>query len=181
MFTFVSLLRRISLIRVAIKYESRMATPRFGYVYDERMLKHKCNYDSTMAERPERMALIHERLQKDGLLKDAVKLTMVHPGVLINELESLKTDEQCEEYCRDKEILWLSPDSAEAARVAAGGTIELVKANVEGRVGNSFAIVRPPGHHAFGKTPQGYCLYNNVAIAAKYAVNKLKLQKVSNH
>nr|CDJ92412.1 Histone deacetylase superfamily domain containing protein [Haemonchus contortus] len=166
-----------------------MPSAQFGYVYDERMLKHKCNYDCTMAECPERMALIYERLLRDGLLKDSMKieardatdeeLMLIHPGELVNELESLTTDEECEEYCRDKEILWLCPDSAKAARVAVGGTIELVKANVQGKVGNSFAIVRPPGHHAFGKTPQGYCLYNNVAIAAKYAAEKLKLKKVA--
>ncbi|PIO67119.1 histone deacetylase family protein [Teladorsagia circumcincta] len=107
------------------------------------------------------------------------ELMLVHAKDLIHGLDALKTDEDCEDFCRDKEILWLCPESANAARLAAGGTIDLVKANVEGRVGNSFAIVRPPGHHAFGKTPQGYCLYNNVAVAAKYAVERLHLNKVA--
>lgn len=166
-----------------------MDRPRFGYVYDERMLEHECHYDSTMAERPQRMALIHERLLHDGHLKDAVKiearlatdeeLMLNHPGDLVQELDSLSTDEECEEFCRDKELLWLCPESAKAARVAAGGSIELVKANIEGRVGNSFAIVRPPGHHAFGRVPQGYCVYNNVAIAAKYATDRLGLKRVA--
>ncbi|KAK6018190.1 hypothetical protein OSTOST_16236 [Ostertagia ostertagi] len=120
-----------------------MTSPPFGYVYDERMLEHKCNYDGTMAERPERMALIHDKLSRDGLLKDAVKieardatedeLMLVHARDLIHGLDSLKTDEECEDFCRDKEILWLCPESAKAARLAAGGTIDLVKANVEGR------------------------------------------------
>ncbi|CAJ0606714.1 unnamed protein product [Cylicocyclus nassatus] len=168
---------------------NRMVNLPFGYVYDERMLDHECRYDGTMQERPQRMTLIHERLEKDGFLKGAVKveareasddeLLLNHPGTLIQELDSLKTDEECEEYCRDKEILWLCSKSAHAARIAAGGTIELVKANVEGRVGNSFAIVRPPGHHAFGKTPMGYCVYNNVATAAKYATDRLGLKKVA--
>ncbi|ETN74228.1 histone deacetylase family protein [Necator americanus] len=181
----------------------------FGFVYDERMLEHKCGYDDTMQERPERMLRIYNRLQQDGLLKGAVKvearkatdaeLMLNHPGDLVRELEELKTDEECEEYCkyakwpssirivcawqsvvfRDKEILWLCSKSAEVARVAAGGTIELVKANIEGRVGNSFAIVRPPGHHAFAKTPQGYCVFNNVAIAAKFATEHLGIKKVA--
>ncbi|RCN28708.1 histone deacetylase family protein, partial [Ancylostoma caninum] len=161
----------------------------FGYVYDERMLEHECAYDETMQERPERMVHIHNRLDHDGLLKGAVKveareatdseLMLNHPGDLVRELDALSTDEECEEYCRDKEILWLCPKSAQAARVAAGGTIELVKANIEGRVGNSFAIVRPPGHHAFGRVPQGYCVFNNVAVAAKYAVEHLGIKKVA--
>ncbi|VDL73114.1 unnamed protein product [Nippostrongylus brasiliensis] len=153
------------------------------------MLEHECHYDPTMAERPERIALIHQRLLKDGLLKDAVKieareatdheLMLNHSAELVREMESLTTDEECEEYCRDKEILWLCPESAKAARLAAGGTIELVKANLEGRVGNSFAIVRPPGHHAFGRVAQGYCVYNNVAIAAKMAVSQFGVKKVA--
>ena len=40
------------------------------------------------------------------------------------------------------------------------------------RIGNGFAIVRPPGHHSYGKLPQGYCVFNNVAIAAKMAVTE---------
>lgn len=58
----------------SITVRIRMDRPRFGYVYDERMLEHECHYDSTMAERPQRMALIHERLLHDGHLKDAVKV-----------------------------------------------------------------------------------------------------------
>jgi acetoin utilization deacetylase AcuC-like enzyme len=41
-----------------------------------------------------------------------------------------------------------------------------------------FAIVRPPGHHSYGNVPQGYCIFNNVAIAAKLAVERLGLERV---
>ncbi|GMT13741.1 hypothetical protein PFISCL1PPCAC_5038 [Pristionchus fissidentatus] len=172
--------------------QARMASTSskpFGFVYDERMLAHDCPYDATMAEKPERMKLIYERLVKEKQLEKAVKipargatdeeLALNHPLDHVKELEGLKTVEQCEDYCRDKEILWLGPKSMEAARIAAGGSIDLVKANVEGKIGNGFAIVRPPGHHAYGKTPQGYCVFNNVAVAAKYAVEKLGLEKVA--
>ncbi|RCN30188.1 hypothetical protein ANCCAN_24045 [Ancylostoma caninum] len=161
----------------------------FGYVYDERMLEHECAYDETMQERPERMVHIHNRLEHDGLLKGAVKvdareatdaeLMLNHPGDLVRELDALSTDEECEEYCRDKEILWLCPKSAQAARVAAGGVDKPYLGCSYCRVGNSFAIVRPPGHHAFGRVPQGYCVFNNVAVAAKYAVEHLGIKKVS--
>ncbi|CAB3404000.1 unnamed protein product [Caenorhabditis bovis] len=163
--------------------------PQFGYVYDERMMKHDCAYDETMAECPERMKLIFERLKHDGLLDNAVQvkareatdaeLLLNHPIELINEIKSLETTEKCEDYCRDKEILWTCAETDEAARVAVGGAIELVKQAVDGRIQNGFAIIRPPGHHSFGKTPQGYCIFNNVAIAAKYALDVLKLKKVA--
>ncbi|GMR35365.1 hypothetical protein PMAYCL1PPCAC_05560, partial [Pristionchus mayeri] len=93
----------------------------FGFVYDERMLEHTCPYDPTMAEKPERIKLIYERLVKEGQLEGAVRiparpatdeeLMLNHPADLIKEFEALKTSEQCEDYCRYKEILWLGPQS----------------------------------------------------------------------
>uniref|UniRef100_A0A9J2Q9L0 Histone deacetylase domain-containing protein n=1 Tax=Ascaris lumbricoides TaxID=6252 RepID=A0A9J2Q9L0_ASCLU len=80
-----------------------------------------------------------------------------------------------EEYCRGHELLWLCPDSVNIARLVVGGVIDLVKENIEERVGNGFAIVRPPGHHSYGKLPQGFCIFNNVSIAAKFAVERLNV------
>ncbi|CAJ0955629.1 unnamed protein product, partial [Mesorhabditis belari] len=161
----------------------------FGYVYDERMLEHECPYDETMAERPERMAIINERLEREGLLKEAVRLDvreakedellLNHPIEIIREMSALETNEACEKFCRSHEILWMSPRSERVARLAAGGCIELVKAHKEGRIGNGFAVVRPPGHHSYGRSPMGYCVYNNVAITAKYAVEKLGYKKIA--
>ncbi|MES1912807.1 MAG: hypothetical protein MHM6MM_005029, partial [Cercozoa sp. M6MM] len=57
-------------------------------------------------------------------------------------------------------------DSLLAARVAAGGTIELAMQVAEGKLRNGFAAVRPPGHHAEDGRIMGFCLFNNVAAAA---------------
>ncbi|CAJ0569876.1 unnamed protein product, partial [Mesorhabditis spiculigera] len=161
----------------------------FGYAYDERMLEHVCNYDPTMAERPERMKIIHERLEKERLLRniywvqsrEAVEdeLLLNHPIEIIREMNALDTDEACENFCKSHEILWMNPKSEQAARIAVGNCIEMLKAHHDKRVGNGFAVVRPPGHHAYGKSPMGYCVYNNVAITAKYAVEKLGYKRVS--
>ncbi|CAI4225785.1 unnamed protein product [Auanema sp. JU1783] len=161
----------------------------FGYVYDDRMLLHKCHYDNTMAERPERMSLIFERLLHDKLLIGSLKiesrpatdeeLLINHPRELLSELQDLKTSDDCEEYCRDKEILWLSPESEQAARLAVGSSIDIVKANIDKKIGNGFAIVRPPGHHSYGKISQGYCVFNNVAIAAKVALKDFGVKKIA--
>ncbi|KAL3995197.1 Histone deacetylase domain family protein [Acanthocheilonema viteae] len=154
----------------------------FGYVYDDIMQQHASPYDPNRKtqERPERTVLIHSRLQNDGLLKDAIniklraaedwELCLNHPYKLIKELEEMKTVEQLEEYCKGHELLWLCPDSVRIARLVVGGVIDFVQANIQGRIGNGFAIVRPPGHHSYGEFPQGFCIFNNVAICAKYAV-----------
>lgn len=58
---------------------------------------------------------------------------MNHPKELLDELESLKTPEEMEEYCRGHELLWLCPDSVKIARFVVGGVIDLVKENIEER------------------------------------------------
>jgi len=59
-------------------------------------------------------------------------------------------------------------DSYETALLAAGGTLDVVDAIMRGDVDNGFALVRPPGHHAETDRAMGFCLFNNVAIAARY-------------
>ena len=71
-----------------------------------------------------------------------------------------------------------SPKSFEAAMLAAGGLIELCDRVVEGKLKNGFALVRPPGHHAEAGRAMGFCLFNNVAVAAMHLRNKRDVGKV---
>jgi acetoin utilization deacetylase AcuC-like enzyme len=71
-----------------------------------------------------------------------------------------------------------SPRSFEAALLAAGGLLELVKEAVAGRIESGLALVRPPGHHAEANRSMGFCLFNNVAVAARYALESLGLDRV---
>jgi len=66
-----------------------------------------------------------------------------------------------------------SPRSYEAACLAAGAAIAGVRLVMTGAVKNGFALVRPPGHHAEADHTSGFCLFNNIAIAARYALDKL--------
>jgi acetoin utilization deacetylase AcuC-like enzyme len=68
----------------------------------------------------------------------------------------------------------ISFKSYDAALLAAGGAIAGVDAVMQGTAKNAFAAVRPPGHHATAERTMGFCIFNNVAIAAKYAQNKYK-------
>ncbi len=60
---------------------------------------------------------------------------------------------------------WLSPGSMQAARLAAGATLAAARSAVRGEAAVAFAVVRPPGHHAYEEATHGFCLLNNVAIA----------------
>jgi acetoin utilization deacetylase AcuC-like enzyme len=68
--------------------------------------------------------------------------------------------------------------SCRAAAHAAGGACELVRALVSGRAGTGFALLRPSGHHAERDRAMGFCLYNNIAIAAEHALSELGLERV---
>jgi len=63
----------------------------------------------------------------------------------------------------------LSPGSVRAARLAAGAVVDAVRAVVRGETARAFAAVRPPGHHAEPDTSMGFCVFSNVAVAARVA------------
>jgi acetoin utilization deacetylase AcuC-like enzyme len=70
-------------------------------------------------------------------------------------------------------------DSWDAASMAVGGLLNLVDAVVAGEVRNGFGLVRPPGHHAEWNKAMGFCLFNNVAIAARHALARHGLERVA--
>ncbi len=68
----------------------------------------------------------------------------------------------------------ISMQSFDAALFAAGGAIRAVDAVMTGEARNAFVAARPPGHHATAENTMGFCIFNNVAVAARYAQNKYK-------
>ena len=73
----------------------------------------------------------------------------------------------------------VSEKSLEAALESAGCVLEAVDQVADGRLTNAFCCVRPPGHHAHHAKAEGFCIFNNVAIAALYARDVLKLKRIA--
>ncbi len=71
-----------------------------------------------------------------------------------------------------------SPMTYEAARMAVGGTLNLADKLVEAEIKSGFALVRPPGHHAEHNRAMGFCIFNNIAVAARYLEKKHGLKRV---
>jgi len=71
-----------------------------------------------------------------------------------------------------------SPRSYEAACMAAGGFLELIDASMSGKIVNGFALVRPPGHHAESGRSMGFCIFNNIAVGARYLEKSYGLSRI---
>ena len=72
----------------------------------------------------------------------------------------------------------VSPASYDVALLAVGAAVDATRKVVQGDAGRAFCLVRPPGHHATHDTSMGFCLFNNIAVAAKLAIEKLGLNRV---
>jgi acetoin utilization deacetylase AcuC-like enzyme len=152
------------------------------YVYDPVYLQHETGYHP---ENAQRLEAIMAHLEETGLLK---QLTPIRPRPATTE--ELEYVHQASYVSRIQDAAsrgggWLdgdtvmSPDSYDAALYAAGGTIKATNAVISGEVNSAFALVRPPGHHATAMAAMGFCLFNNIAIAAQHALKKHKMEKVA--
>jgi len=142
-----------------------------GLVYDDIYLAHG---SEEHPDSPARLRAIRDHLIKVGLwdrlqhipARPATidELTFVHTPKYIKSIEDLSNAGGGQ---ADVDTV-LSRDSYNAALMAVGGCIEAGKAVAAGKVKNAFCAVRPPGHHALPNSTMGFCVFNNVAILAKY-------------
>ena len=147
---------------------------RTGFLYDERFLLHRTGPHHP--EIPERLeAGVQGRVSKNGLFDRLIRLhaviaeprwiEAVHPREYIRRFEEACLMGLSEFDHPDNQIC---EDTFQTALLAAGGTIEAARQVMEGRLDNAFCAVRPPGHHAEKEKAMGFCMLNNVAIAATY-------------
>jgi acetoin utilization deacetylase AcuC-like enzyme len=127
-------------------------------------------------ENPERYDAVMEGLARAGLLgrmRRAEARTATGDELLLchtaEYLETVRRDVESGRPYLSTGDTDISPSSREVAARAAGGVLNAVDAVLAGEVRNAFCAVRPPGHHANAARGMGFCLFNNVAIAARYA------------
>ncbi len=154
--------------------------PKLGIISDERYLNHITG--PYHPERPERLIAINEVLDKaTGLVaiptRFATKeeITAIHDPALY---ERVMATRGITRYAFDADTP-VSAGSADAALLAAGGVLNLTDAVWRGEVDVGFASIRPPGHHAEPARAMGFCLFNNIAIAAEHLVKTHGLKRVA--
>ncbi|MFN8411795.1 MAG: histone deacetylase [Anaerolineales bacterium] len=125
-------------------------------------------------ERPGRLEMLESMLDSFGVEKieaqpaTAEQIALVHQPGLVKAIE-----EVCKEgpAIIDHAPTYITQTSYQDALLAAGGVISCTQAVLTGDAKNAFAIVRPPGHHAEPHRAMGFCIFNNVAIAAREALS----------
>jgi len=152
-----------------------------GFVYSPIYLKHDTG---SHPENSNRLTAIIKWIEKENLTEKLINLTPIPATVeqisLIHDKEYIHSvKEACETGIKSLDAdTVISEDSYNAALLAAGGVITGIDAIFEGKINNAFCAIRPPGHHAERDRTMGFCIFNNIAIGAKYAQKKYDVRKV---
>ncbi len=148
---------------------------------DHRFLDHETG---THRERPERLVAIRDELARTGL---AAKCQIGETRIAsIDELSQIHGEthiSRVAQFAKEgggwiEGDTFLSPLSYDVACRAAGTAIAAVDAVMQGADRQALCLIRPPGHHALVHEPMGFCLFNNIALAANHAVKRHQLERV---
>lgn len=162
-----------------------MAAAELVVAFDETCLLHRPPEGIPHPEAPRRLEVVREAVLSPPVSERAEvvsgrrasedEVALVHSPEYIERVRTI-----CQHAPRGAFLdpdTYLVPETFEAALVAAGLTIACVEAVVSGVAKRAFALVRPPGHHATPHRGMGFCIFNNAAIAAKYAIERLGLRR----
>lgn len=150
-----------------------------GILADERYLDHDTG---PHVETPQRLKVIYDMLTTEKIHERTAsiapryateeEIALNHTTSYIQQLKKMGAG-----YLDADTVL--SKESYDVARLAVGGCLNMVDDIMAGRISRGFALVRPPGHHAEKDRGMGFCLFNNIAVAARHLISKHHLNKIA--
>lgn len=155
-----------------------------GFLYDDRFLKH--DPGEGHPESPDRLRAVmahltevpwfHELERLTARTADPDRVLTTHTPEYLDRARAA-----CEDRARTLDVpdVGISPDSYDVAMLAAGGSIALADAVASGSLRNGFGLLRPPGHHALASSAMGFCLFNNIAITARFLRDKHRMDRIA--
>jgi acetoin utilization deacetylase AcuC-like enzyme len=151
-----------------------------GIVRDERYLEH--DMGSYHVENPQRLVHIYRALDELDIPLEEItpraatreEITAVHDPQYVDHIAATA----------GQSAVYLDADTSTSARsyevslLAAGGFLAAIDAVIGDLAANAFALVRPPGHHAERNRAMGFCIFNNIAVGARYALSAHGLERI---
>ncbi|GCE24905.1 histone deacetylase [Dictyobacter alpinus] len=164
-------------------------------VYDPIFLEHLVPQGHP--ERPQRMEMsigylkALNWLERPGLVQLAPRAASIDELTTVHEREYIREVEELSQQAAEADAstgtanslqlgtdTFVSAKTYEAALKAAGAPLTALDAIMKGEINNAYCLVRPPGHHAVAEAGFGFCIFNNVAVAARYALDHYGLERV---
>ena len=145
---------------------------------------HKAHYELGHPERPERVETIRQALDATGWWQSFPHLAPLEvPDELLKSVHDpgyIRTLPQVSQQGQHLDMdTYTTPATWELALNAAGGAVSVASAVWQGRANRGFALTRPPGHHATRYRGMGFCLLNNIAIAAEYLIQEFDARRLA--
>ncbi len=155
-----------------------------AYLFDPVYMDHDTGWGHP--ERPERLAAIDQRLREKSYYKDLVKVEPAVADIAIIEkihspdyIRRVKKEIESGIHYLDSMDTAVCSKSYEIALLAAGGGLSMCDVIMKDEAKRGFCVVRPPGHHAEYDYAAGFCIFNNIAIAARYLQDTHNISRVA--
>lgn len=163
------------------KKNDKPASLRVGAARDDRFLEHKTGH--AHPDHPRRLAEIYRMVDRE--FKDRIMLIQAEPAT-VEQVEMVHTPGHVRRILKTAEqhISSMAPDTQVSAKtymaawLAAGACLQGIDRLMGDRLDAFFALVRPPGHHAMANKASGFCIFNNIAIAARYAMAAYGISRI---
>ena len=181
-----------SISSTATTTTTKIKKKKIGFCFDERMLLHR-DSKHIHQECPERAMSVYINLVLKEIINKLIRIQCeeaseedilrVHTQEYIDKIKEISANNSKNKNITSHNLS--EKDSYdnfatfESAKLAAGSLIEICKNVLSKKIDHGYAIIRPPGHHADMSTARGFCIFNSVAIAAKYILNKNNKLKIA--